>query len=49
MTRAVIERTVKRVIGPCLMCDRQTEYGKRIPRLGEAWVRSSSLATDNAL
>ena len=34
----VIRNVVKRVHGPCLMCDRETEYGNRIPRLGMEWL-----------
>ena len=35
----VIQRVVKHFFGPCLMCDRETEYGNRIPRLGMDWLR----------
>jgi|ERR1039457_3525664 hypothetical protein len=34
----VIQQVVKHVHGPCLMCDRETEYGNRIPRLGMEWL-----------
>jgi hypothetical protein len=35
----VVRTVVKHVHGPCLMCGRETEYGKRIPPLGMAWLR----------
>lgn len=35
----VIRKVVKHVHGSCLMCDRETEYGERIPRLGMNWLR----------
>ena len=35
----IIQKVVKHVYGPCLMCDRETEYGKRIPPLGMVWLR----------
>lgn len=35
----VVRTVLKRVHGPCLMCTRETEYGKRIPRLGMLWLR----------
>jgi len=35
----VIQKVVKHVHGPCLMCNRETEYGNRIPRLGMVWLR----------
>jgi len=34
----VIRKVVKHVHGPCLMCDREIEYGNRIPRLGNVWL-----------
>jgi predicted HD phosphohydrolase len=34
----VIRKVVKHVYGPCLMCDRETEYCDRIPRLGKVWL-----------
>ena len=35
----VVRTVLKRVHGPCLMCTRETEYGKRIPPLRLAWLR----------
>lgn len=35
----VIQQVVKHFFGPCLMCDRETEYGNKIPRLGMNWLR----------
>ena len=35
----VIRKVIQHVHGPCLMCDRETEYDKRIPRLGMTWLR----------
>ena len=35
----VIRKVVKHVHGPCLMCDCETEYGERVPRLGMVWLR----------
>ena len=35
----IVTKVVKHVHGPCLMCDRETEYGKRIPLLGMVWLR----------
>jgi hypothetical protein len=35
----VIRKVVKHVHGPCLTCDRDTEYGERVPRLGMVWLR----------
>ena len=35
----VIRKVIKHVYGPCLMCDRETKYGNRIPRLGIEWLR----------
>lgn len=34
----VIQQVVKHFFGPCLMCDRETEYGNIIPRLGVDWL-----------
>jgi len=35
----VIRKVVKHVHGPCLMCQREIEYGSRIPQLGMTWLR----------
>ncbi|MCL4393968.1 MAG: hypothetical protein M1482_04030 [Chloroflexi bacterium] len=35
----VIRKVVKHVHGPCLICDGDTEYGERVPRLGMGWLR----------
>ena len=34
----VIRKVVKHVHGPCLMCEREIEYGGRVPRLGMIWL-----------
>jgi hypothetical protein len=35
----VIRKVVKHVHGPCLMCEREIEYGGRVPGLGMTWLR----------
>jgi hypothetical protein len=35
----VVRTVLKRVHGPCLICTRVTEYGKRIPPLDMVWLR----------
>ena len=35
----IIQKVVKHVYGPGLLCDRETKDGKRIPRLGMVWLR----------
>ena len=35
----IIRKVIKHAHGPCLMCDRETEYGQRVSQLGMVWLQ----------